>query len=77
MNQIVLEALDALALALVKHKHQWSNGLRSKYSAAVQEVYRPTKRAGDKCPACAGSGSYDTMETVEKCPVCNGTGICA
>lgn len=30
----------------------------------------------DKCPLCNGSGTFDTLETVEKCPGCNGTGIC-
>lgn len=29
------------------------------------------KKRNPNCPACHGSGSYDTMETVEPCPFCN------
>ena len=37
-----------------------------------------TKRAGDKCPACAGKGWFGAQFCEgEECPTCEGTGICA
>ena len=35
VNKIVLEALDALALALVEHEHVWSRQQRNAYDTAI------------------------------------------
>jgi len=36
--QKVIQALDALSLALTNHNHQWSPELRALYEEAVQQV---------------------------------------
>lgn len=37
---------------------------------AAKHHRRRTPHAPDACPVCGGSGSYDTLETVEPCPLC-------
>ena len=37
---------------------------------AAKHKRRRTPHAPDACPVCGGSGSYDTLETVEPCPLC-------
>ena len=34
-NQVIIRALDALALALTNHKHQWTEWERKLYEKAI------------------------------------------
>ena len=77
-DEMTQEVLAKLNLPLEGHAFAIiRSGIRKAYAVGEQDG-RLTKRAGDKCPACAGSGYITKIDNRKvSCSACVGTGICA